>query len=56
MNLVETFREGQKGKNKGLPMGKEMAKISRAIGGIQKKSMHVVASAPKVKENGAFCC
>ena len=48
MNLVQTFKEGQKGKNKGLPMGSEMGKISRAIGGIQKKSMHVVASAPKV--------
>ena len=48
MNFVETFKEGQKGKNKGLPMGKALGKVARAIGNIQKKSMHVVASAPKV--------
>lgn len=48
MNFVETYKEGQKGKAIGFPMGKGLQAISRAIGGVQKKKIHSVAAAPKV--------
>lgn len=48
MNFVETYKEGQKGKSVGFPMGKGLQSISRAIGGVQKKKIYSVAAAPKV--------
>ena len=48
MNFVATYEEGQKGKLIGLPMGKGLETISRAIGGVQKGKNYIVGAAPKV--------
>lgn len=47
-NFIVEYKKGQEGRNKGLPMGEGLEAISRAIDGIQKAMMYVVASAPKV--------
>ncbi len=47
-NFIVEFKKGQVGKNKGLPMGKGLEAISKAIDGIQKGMMYVIASSPKV--------
>jgi len=48
MNFKEAYIQGQKGKNKGLPMGSDLKVFNESVNGVQKKSMHVIASAPKV--------
>ena len=48
MNFVKTYKEGQKGKSVGFPMGKGLQSLSRDIGGVQKKRIYSVAAAPKV--------
>lgn len=47
-NFIVEFKKGQVGKNKGLPMGKGLEAISKAIDGIQRGMMYVIASSPKV--------
>ena len=46
-NFIVEYKKGQSGKNKGLPMGDGLQAISKAIDGIQRGMMYVVASAPK---------
>lgn len=47
MNLIEEFNKGQKGGNKGLPMGEGLTKLSKAINGVQKSRIYGVAAAAK---------
>ena len=47
MNLIEEFKKGQSGGNKGLPMGEGLANISKAINGVQRGRIYGVAAAPK---------
>jgi len=47
-NFIVEFKKGQVGKNRGLPMGKGLEAISKAIDGIQRGMMYVIASSPKV--------
>lgn len=47
-NFIIEYKKGQEGRNRGLPMGEGLDAIARAIDGIQKAMMYVVASAPKV--------
>lgn len=47
MNLIEEFKKGQLGGNKGLPMGNGLANISKAINGVQRGRIYGVAAAPK---------
>lgn len=47
MNFIETYKEGQQGVNKGLPMGEGLSEVSKAINGIQRSRMYGVAAAPK---------
>lgn len=47
MNFKEAFFKGQQGSNVGLPMGIGLATIARAIRGIQRAMMYVIAAAPK---------
>lgn len=47
-NFIEEFKKGKSGVNKGLPLGPGLAKITRAINGIQRGMMYGIASAPKV--------
>ncbi len=46
-NFIVEYKKGQLGKNKGLPMGDGLQAISKAIDGIQRGMMYVVASPPK---------
>jgi hypothetical protein len=48
MNFHEEYKKGQRGGNKGLPMGEGLSHISNAINGIQQGRQFVVASGPKV--------
>ncbi len=54
-NFIVEFKKGQAGKNKGLPMGKGLEAISKAIDGIQRGMMYVIASSPKVGNINIFC-
>lgn len=47
MNLIEEFKKGQSGGNKGLPMGPGLQKMSRAINGVQRARIYGVAAAAK---------
>lgn len=47
MNFKEAFFKGQQGSNVGLPMGIGLSLIARAIRGIQRAMIYVVAAAPK---------
>ena len=47
-NFIVEYKKGQSGRNKGLPMGAGLENISKAIDGIQRGMMYVVASPPKV--------
>ena len=47
MNLIEAFKSGQKGANKGLPMGEGLKAISLAINGVQRGRIYTVGAAPK---------
>jgi len=46
MNFVVAYEAGKRGENIGLTTG--MLPLDRAIGGVQKKAMYVVAAGPKV--------
>ena len=47
-NFIVEYKKGQSGRNKGLPMGAGLENISKAIDGIQRGMMYVIASPPKV--------
>jgi len=47
MNLIEEFKKGQSGGNKGLPMGEGLANVSKAVNGVQKGRMYGFAGASK---------
>lgn len=47
-NFVEEFKKGKAGRNKGLPLGPGLAKLARALNGIQRGMMYAIASSPKV--------
>lgn len=47
MNFRTAFESGQKGSNKGLPMGEGLKAISQAINGIQRGRIYTVGAAPK---------
>jgi len=48
MNFINEYKKGQAESNKGLYMGKGLETIYKHIGGIQKKRIYGVASAPKI--------
>ena len=47
-NFEVEFQKGQKGGNKGLPLGPGLSKISKSINGLQRGMMYGVAASPKV--------
>ena len=47
MNFIEEFKKGQKGGNKGLPMGEGLMNVSKAINGVQRARMYGIAAPPK---------
>lgn len=47
MNLIEEYKKGQAGGNKGLYMGDGLENISKAINGVQRGRIYGVAAAPK---------
>ena len=47
MNLIEEFKKGQSGGNKGLPMGEGLSNVSKAVNGVQRGRIYGVAAAPK---------
>lgn len=47
MNFRAAFEAGQKGSNKGLPMGEGLKTISQAINGIQRGRIYSIAASPK---------
>lgn len=47
MNFIEEYEKGQKGGNKGLPMGDGLMNVSKAINGVQRARIYGVAAAPK---------
>lgn len=46
-NFISEYKKGQAGLNKGLPMGEGFVNLSKAINGVQKQRIYVVAGAPK---------
>jgi replicative DNA helicase len=47
-NLIEEFKKGQRGENKGIPFGEGLELITKATNGIQRGRMYGVGSPPKV--------
>ena len=47
MNIISAFEAGQKGNNKGLPMGEGLASIANAINNLQRGRIFTVAASPK---------
>jgi hypothetical protein len=47
MNFRAAFEAGQRGSNKGLPMGEGLKTVSQAINGIQRGRIYTVGAAPK---------
>jgi hypothetical protein len=47
MNFIEEYKKGQKGGNKGLPMGPGLENVSKPINGVQRGRIYGVAAAPK---------
>ena len=47
MNFRAAFEAGQKGSNKGLPMGPGLSAVSQAINDIQRAKIYTIAAAPK---------
>lgn len=47
-NFIQEYLKGQRGGNKGLPMGPGLEHVSKAINGVQKGMMIGVAASPKV--------
>lgn len=56
MNLIESYKLGQRGSNKGLPMGEGLKAISQTLNGVQRARIYTVAAAPKGKIIFSFCC
>lgn len=48
MNFIESYKKGQEGGNKGIPLSGGLSKISEAINGVQRARIYGLASAPKV--------
>ena len=48
-NFIVEIKKGQRGGNRGLPLGPGLDAITKAINGVQKAMMIGVAAAPKVK-------
>ena len=46
-NFLKAFHEGQLGRNKGLPFGKGLEKITLALNGLQKGRIYTIGSLPK---------
>ena len=47
MNFRAAFEAGQRGSNKGLPMGEGLKNVSQAINGIQRGRIYSIAASPK---------
>lgn len=47
MNLIEEFKKGQEGSNKGLPMGEGLSNVSKSINGVQRGRIYGIAASPK---------
>lgn len=47
MNIIAAYEQGQKGQNKGLPMGAGLAKLSAALNDIQRGRIYTLAAAAK---------
>ena len=47
MNLIEEYKKGQLGGNKGLSMGPGLMNISKAVNGVQRGRIYGVAAPPK---------
>jgi hypothetical protein len=47
MNFRQAYEQGQKGANKGLPMGPGLSSVAQAINDIQRAKIYTVAAAPK---------
>ena len=47
MNFIQAYEQGQKGANKGLPMGLGLSAVSQAINDIQRAKIYSIAAAPK---------
>lgn len=47
MNLIEEYKKGQTGGNKGLPMGEGLGAISSVLNGVQRARLYGVAAPPK---------
>ena len=47
MNFKNAFKSGQKGSNKGLPMGEGLKYIALAINNIQRGRIYSIGAAPK---------
>lgn len=47
MNFTSEFNKGQKGGNKGIPLGPGLLRLSSTINGVQKSRLYVVAAPPK---------
>jgi len=47
MNLIQAYLAGQRGSNRGLPMGEGLKPVSMAINGVQRGRIYTVAAAPK---------
>lgn len=47
MNFIEEYKKGQKGGNKGLPMGDGLMNVAKAINGVQRGRIYGIAAAPK---------
>jgi len=47
MNFRQEYEKGQKGGNKGLPMGEGLSHVSNAINGVQRARLYGVAAAAK---------
>ena len=46
-NFIETFKAGQKGQNKGIPLGPGLETFSKRIHGLQRGMTYAIASPPK---------
>lgn len=56
MNFESEFQLGQRGGNKGLPMGDGLEKLSKALNGVQKGRIYTIASPPKVGKSTFVNC
>ncbi len=47
MNFIESFKKGQEGGNKGIPLTEGLEGLSKAINGVQKGRIYGIGAAPK---------